>query len=531
MTTFGRNLLLSVLLLCAAAYFLHAGDQGIAASLVLAVVTLWSRSGRVKEGVLGLLLAGLLPTLCSCSPQQVGLVNIERPEQQHVAAPPISVLGGINSDYVRLTTQAALPSACTTPYGCLYLKSADALPRLVDPSGNEYIAGTTWRARQVAGTPGSVATGDIWHDTTTGFLMWRSSGGNVTIGNTGGWVTIDTAQTITGVKTISGGLLASGTGYFDFSGGSGIFKPPTGAATFGGSSNAFTNAVTLNGAVTAGDAAADIVTVKGTLRVENTANTFYATLTHAATANRAVTLPDAAGEICLIGATQTLTNKTIGVSQLSGAVAVANGGTNSSTALNNNRIMVSSGGAIVEAGALTNGQLLIGSTGAAPVGAAIAGTAPVTVTNGAGSVTVSLALASSLSDGGGVLGVASNTIVYARHAAGGVAALGAATVYLVAPGQNASATEVPLSIVTRSSTSRNLRCYLGTAPGGADTVVFTVRENASDQILTCTITGAATTCSDTSNTFGSAAGDRISIKAVSSAGTAAGALCSWEETN
>jgi hypothetical protein len=70
---------------------------------------------------------------------------------------------------------------------------------------------------------------------------------------------------------------------------------------------------------------------------------------------------------------------------------VANGGTNSSTALNNNRIMVSSGGAIVEADALTDGQLLIGSTGAAPVAATISGTADqVVVTNGAGSVTLSL---------------------------------------------------------------------------------------------------------------------------------------------
>jgi hypothetical protein len=78
-------------------------------------------------------------------------------------------------------------------------------------------------------------------------------------------------------------------------------------------------------------------------------------------------------------------------SEVSGVLPIANGGTNSSTALNNNRIMVSSGGAIVEAAALTNGQLLIGSTGAAPVAAAISGTAnQVIVTNGAGSITLSL---------------------------------------------------------------------------------------------------------------------------------------------
>lgn len=74
----------------------------------------------------------------------------------------------------------------------------------------------------------------------------------------------------------------------------------------------------------------------------------------------------------------------------SGTLSVARGGTNSSTALNNNRVMVSSGGSIVESGALTNGQLLIGSTGAAPVVANLTGTAnQISVANGAGSITLS----------------------------------------------------------------------------------------------------------------------------------------------
>lgn len=76
---------------------------------------------------------------------------------------------------------------------------------------------------------------------------------------------------------------------------------------------------------------------------------------------------------------------------VTGTLPIANGGTNSSAALNNNRIMVSSSGQIVEAAALTNGQLLIGSTGAAPVAANVTGTTnQVIVTNGAGSITLSL---------------------------------------------------------------------------------------------------------------------------------------------
>ncbi len=75
---------------------------------------------------------------------------------------------------------------------------------------------------------------------------------------------------------------------------------------------------------------------------------------------------------------------------VSGVLPVANGGTNSGNPLSNNRIMVSSGGAIVEAPALTNGQLLIGSTGAAPVAAniAVGALSSLTVTNGAGSIVI-----------------------------------------------------------------------------------------------------------------------------------------------
>jgi len=75
---------------------------------------------------------------------------------------------------------------------------------------------------------------------------------------------------------------------------------------------------------------------------------------------------------------------------MAGILPIIRGGTNSGTALNNNRIMVSSGGAIVEAAALTNGQLLIGSTGAAPVAAniTVGALASLTVSNGAGSIVI-----------------------------------------------------------------------------------------------------------------------------------------------
>lgn len=69
-------------------------------------------------------------------------------------------------------------------------------------------------------------------------------------------------------------------------------------------------------------------------------------------------------------------------------VPIANGGTNSSTALNNNRLMRSSAGAIIEAAALINGQLFIGSTGATPNPSTLTAGPGITITNAAGSITI-----------------------------------------------------------------------------------------------------------------------------------------------
>jgi hypothetical protein len=67
---------------------------------------------------------------------------------------------------------------------------------------------------------------------------------------------------------------------------------------------------------------------------------------------------------------------------------IAKGGTNSGTALNNNRIIESNGGALVERAALTDGQLIIGSTGANPVNASLTAGAGISITPGAGSISI-----------------------------------------------------------------------------------------------------------------------------------------------
>ena len=148
-----------------------------------------------------------------------------------------------------------------------------------------------------------------------------------------------------------------------------------------------------------------------------------------------------------------------------------------------------------------------------------------------GDLTLGLSVSSPLAVAGGSLVLNTGGLVYGNYSGGGGGALGAATKYLTAPGQAPSATEIPLALATRAGTLRTLRCALDTAPGGADTVVATVRTAALDTTLSCTITGAATSCSDTLNLPSASAGQALSIKAVSSAGVAADLTCSFELGN
>lgn len=72
----------------------------------------------------------------------------------------------------------------------------------------------------------------------------------------------------------------------------------------------------------------------------------------------------------------------------SGVLPIARGGTNSGTTLNNNRMMISNAGAIVEASPLNNGQIFIGVAGGPPAAATLTAGAGINVTNGPGSITI-----------------------------------------------------------------------------------------------------------------------------------------------
>jgi hypothetical protein len=100
-------------------------------------------------------------------------------------------------------------------------------------------------------------------------------------------------------------------------------------------------------------------------------------------------------------------------------------------------------------------------------------------------------------------------------------AFGAATAF-AGPGiETVNTTEENFFVAPTAGTITKMYAHLGTAPGGADTVAYTLRINGADKTVTCTISAANTTANDTAHTEAVSAGDQICVKAVSSAVTAA----------
>lgn len=177
--------------------------------------------------------------------------------------------------------------------------------------------------------------------------------------------------------------------------------------------NAATNnntASTLVKRDASGNFSAGILTTKGTVFTDSGSNTISLSAPTGVTTSYVLKLPtsvaSANGQVLSSDTSGNLswTTPSVSSANISGVISVANGGTNSGTALNNNRIMVSNAGAIVEAAALTNGQVLIGSTGAAPQAATLTAGSGVSITNGAGSITIATTGAAPTGSAGGDLG-------------------------------------------------------------------------------------------------------------------------------
>lgn len=101
---------------------------------------------------------------------------------------------------------------------------------------------------------------------------------------------------------------------------------------------------------------------------------------------------------------------------------------------------------------------------------------------------------------------------------------GGATVYPLPGNGTAAEAAAELKVpVARACVAKNLYVKMVTAPGGAVTDTITVRLGGVDQLLTCTVVGAATTGNDTDIThaFAVVAGNELSVKYVSGGGSAA----------
>jgi hypothetical protein len=69
-----------------------------------------------------------------------------------------------------------------------------------------------------------------------------------------------------------------------------------------------------------------------------------------------------------------------------------------------------------------------------------------------------------------------------------------------------------------AGTVRNLYVQTDGPPGGAETFTYTVRKNGADQTVTCVVSAAAITGNDTTHSFVVAAGDKLTVKLVTSGG-------------
>jgi hypothetical protein len=151
------------------------------------------------------------------------------------------------------------------------------------------------------------------------------------------------AFVFTSAITFQGGFVGTGAGAsaFDLSGGTGIFKTPTGASTFGGSSNAFTNAITATGGIVASvnASAFDLSAGTGIFKTPTGISTFGGSannFTAAITANSGVTGP-ANGSLAL-NATKTDGANAIGF--LFNAIPVLQNGSSSLFSFQNNGAVI-----------------------------------------------------------------------------------------------------------------------------------------------------------------------------------------------
>lgn len=99
-------------------------------------------------------------------------------------------------------------------------------------------------------------------------------------------------------------------------------------------------------------------------------------------------------------------------------------------------------------------------------------------------------------------------------ASGATAVSLSGTVYMpIAGGGFTSGTESNVDVPAPGpATLSNFYVQMTAAPGAGNTAVFTVRDNAAGTALTCTVSGSATSCNDTTHTVNISQGDLMDIQ-------------------
>lgn len=204
-----RNIVLSVVYGTLAAYFEQHGNREAAGMALAALISLWAHSGRKRKprapgpSPVGGGASPALPVLCLAA---LAFAGCRGGSVSWGAIWPWAPSPQLAATHVALLTQASSPLPSST--AGIYAKSSDSLPRLVDTSGNEYVAGTAWRIRSYAGTPGGVTAADIWYDSSAGSpaFMVRGASGSLKL--------IDSAGGIAPTNFTLAGAVQSGASFF-----------------------------------------------------------------------------------------------------------------------------------------------------------------------------------------------------------------------------------------------------------------------------------------------------------------------------
>lgn len=287
-------------------------------------------------------------------------------------------MAGGRTRYLSGTTPATPPAG----YAEIYIDSADKLAKEIDDTGMVTVLGvsssgtvTSVSVVTANGLAGTVATATTTpaitlSTTVTGILQGNGTAVSAASTTGSGAVVLATSPSLTtpALGTPSAAVLTNATGLPLTTGVTGtlpIANGGTGQTTAAAAFNALSPLTTTGDIIyefSAGVAARLPVGASGQVLTVSAGSPSWATPTAGTVTNVTASSPLASSG----GATPNIS--------LTGVVAIANGGTNSSAALSNSRIIKSSGGAIVEAAAIAANRALASDASGIPVDTAVTDT-------------------------------------------------------------------------------------------------------------------------------------------------------------